>query len=132
MLWDELISFNETASSMPIDFADRVYAVVARIPYGHVTTYGRIAKVLGSPRSARTVGWALNRTPSNVSVPAHRVVNRAGVLTGALHFGHPNVMRDLLQDEGVSFVGEMTVDLDAHIWDPADDPDLDHLTIVSI
>lgn len=78
------------------------------------------------------VGWALNRTPSDVYLPAHRVVNRAGVLSGAMHFGHPDAMRDLLRDEGVTFVDEMTVDLAKHLWDPADDPELDHLTIVSI
>lgn len=116
---------------MSNDFVDRVYAVVARIPYGHVTTYGRISRALGSPRSARMVGWALNSAPSELDLPAHRVVNRVGVLSGAIHFGHPDAMRDLLLDEGVMFLDDLTVDLDAHLWDPSDDPDLDHLTVVS-
>ena len=113
---------------MSADFAERVYTVVAQIPQGRVTTFGRIARALGSPRSARMVGWALNRSPSELNLPAQRVVNRMGVLTGALHFGHPDAMRDLLLEEGVTFVDEITVDLDAHLWDPADDPSLDYLT----
>ncbi len=109
-------------------FIERVYAVVACIPYGRVTTYGRIARALGAPRSARMVGWALNRTPPELQLPAHRVVNRVGFLSGGLHFGHHDVMRDLLLAEGVPFVEEYTVDLGAALWDPADDPSLDYLT----
>ena len=109
-------------------FIERVYDVVALIPSGRVTTYGRIARALGAPRSARMVGWALNRTPPERELPAHRVVNRVGFLSGALHFGHPDVMRGLLKDEGVPFVDEDTVDLDAALWDPADEPGLDYLT----
>lgn len=112
---------------MPAEFPSRVYAVVKRIPYGHVTTYGRIGRALGAPRSARMVGWALNYAPAEENVPAHRVVNRNGQLTGAHHFGHPDAMRELLEDEGVTFVDEITVDLDAHLWDPSDDPELDDL-----
>lgn len=112
---------------MNSSFPDRVYEVVKKIPSGRVTTYGRIGRALGSPRSARLVGWVLNRCPDELEVPAHRVVNRNGVLTGAVHFGHPDVMRNLLLDEGVTFIDEMTVDLGTHLWDPADDPDLDHL-----
>lgn len=116
---------------MASDFVQRVYELVAHIPRGRVTTYGRIARALGSPRGARMVGWALNSCPSELVLPAHRVVNRNGVLTGALHFGYPDVMRTLLLDEGVTFVDEMTVDLDQHLWDPADDPSLDYLTVIS-
>lgn len=112
---------------MASDFAERVYEVVARIPVGCVTTYGRIGRALGAPRSARMVGWMLNAIPEGRDIPAHRVVNRNGVLTGAPHFGHPDAMRELLEEEGVTFVDEITVDLSAHLWDPADDPDLDHL-----
>ena len=108
-------------------FIERVYAVVAAIPHGRVTTYGRIARALGSPRSARMVGWALHRTPPEMRLPAHRVVNRVGFLSGGLHFGHHDVMRDLLLAEGVPFVEEYTVDLNAVLWDPADDPALDYL-----
>jgi methylated-DNA-protein-cysteine methyltransferase related protein len=109
------------------EFPERVYQVVMRIPRGKVTTYGRIGQALGSPRAARMVGWALNAAPANVDIPAHRVVNRNGQLSGAHHFGAPDVMRDLLVDEGVAFLNETTVDLSAHLWDPADDPDLDDL-----
>jgi len=112
---------------MTRDFVERVYETVSRIPPGRVTTYGRIARALGAPRSARMVGWALNRTPPETRLPAHRVVNRVGFLSGGLHFGHPDVMRRLLVAEGVPFVEEYTVDLEAALWDPADDPSLDYL-----
>lgn len=115
---------------MSTNFAERVYIVVARIPPGRVTTFGRIARALGSPRAARMVGWALNRSPSELNLPAQRVVNRQGVLSGAIHFGHPDAMHDLLVEEGVTFVDEITVDLDAHLWDPAEDPELDYLTVI--
>lgn len=115
---------------MSADFASRVYEVTASIPVGRVTTFGRIARALGAPRSARMVGWALNRSPRELNLPAHRVVNRQGVLTGALHFGHPDAMADLLKEEGVTFIDEITVDLDAFLWDPAEEPALDHLTVV--
>lgn len=112
---------------MASEFWIRVYAVVRLIPEGSVTTYGRIGRALGAPRSARMVGWALNSLPPDSAVPAHRVVNRNGQLSGAHHFGPPDVMRGLLEDEGVTFVDETTVDLAAHLWDPADDSRLDHL-----
>jgi methylated-DNA-protein-cysteine methyltransferase related protein len=112
---------------MPQDFPERVYAMVAAIPYGRVTTFGRIARALGAPRSARMVGWALTRTPPEMHLPAHRVVNRIGFLSGGLHFGHPDVMRGLLIAEDVTFVDEYTVDLARFVWDPADDPALDYL-----
>jgi methylated-DNA-protein-cysteine methyltransferase-like protein len=115
---------------MPESFPQRVYKVVRRIPVGRVTTFGRIAHALGAPRSARMVGWALNGVPGNLDVPAHRVVNRNGQLTGAHHFGAPNVMHDLLADEGVTFLDDITVDLSAHLWDPADDPELDELFVI--
>lgn len=76
------------------------------------------------------VGWALNRSPRELDLPAHRVLNRNGVLTGALHFGHPDAMADLLREEGVTFVDEITVDLDAFLWDPTEDPELDYLTVI--
>lgn len=107
-----------------MEFAERVRLVVAAIPDGRVTTYGAIARALGHPRSARMVGWVLNTT-AVPDLPAHRVVNRNGVLTGALHFGHPDAMRARLEAEGVAFLDEQTVDLAAHFWDPADDPAFD-------
>lgn len=114
----------ETAS---LSFPRRVAMVVDRIPYGMVTTYGRIAAALGSHRSARVVGWALNNMPADHDHPAHRVVNRVGHLSGAGAFGHPDIMRNLLLGEGVPFQDEWRVDLDACVWDPADDPAIDAL-----
>lgn len=113
--------------SDPIGFAERVYAVVEAIPFGRVTTYGLIAKALGAPRSARIVGGALMHTPSDRQLPAHRVVNRIGFLSGGWHFGHPDIMRDRLLAEGVPFKDEYTVDLRTVLWDPASDADLDRL-----
>lgn len=104
-------------------FVDRVYAVVRQIPYGRVTTYGRIARAVGAPRSARMVGWAMHRCPPDVSEIAHRVVNRYGELSGGWSFGHPLVMRSLLEEEGVTFIDEFQVDLSRHLWEPVDDHD---------
>lgn len=108
---------NETGKA---DFFDRVYEVVARIPYGRVTSYGAIANFLGVGGSARTVGWALNQTinTDGPDLPCHRVVNRLGQLSGKVHFG-PGVMESLLRQEGVRFIDENTVDIDAHFWDPS-------------
>lgn len=106
-------------------FAERVYEVVALIPRGCVTSYGAIARSLGAPRSARMVGWALNNSPSDRNLPAHRVVNRAGVLSGAVHFGPPDEMRRLLEEEDIEFLDEITVDLAQHFWDPSSDPRVD-------
>lgn len=99
-------------------FPARVYHVVRQIPYGRVTTYGRIAHFVGAARSARMVGYALRRCPADVSEVAHRVVNRNGELTGGWSWGHPAIMRGLLEDEGVQFVDEYQVDLERHLWDP--------------
>lgn len=99
-------------------FVDRVYGVVRRIPHGRVTTYGRIARFVGAGRSARMVGYALHNCPDDVSDNAHRVVNRFGELTGGWSWGHPAIMRGLLEDEGVTFVDEYQVDLERHLWDP--------------
>jgi methylated-DNA-protein-cysteine methyltransferase related protein len=107
-------------------FNARVYAIVARIPPGRVTTYGAIARSLGSPRAARIVGGALARSDDD-ALPCHRVVNREGALTGGWGFGHPEVMRSLLRDEGVPFLSEDQVDLTAIFWDPADDTGPDGL-----
>jgi methylated-DNA-protein-cysteine methyltransferase-like protein len=107
-----------------LPFPERVALVVARIPEGFVTTYGRIAAALGSPRSARMVGWALRGEVGGESIPAHRVVNREGVLSGAVAFGAPDRMRNLLLAEDVPFLDDITVDLEECLWDPADDPEL--------
>ncbi len=101
-------------------FFRRVYEVVERIPYGRVTSYGAIAAYLGSKGSARMVGWAMNASHSAPqSVPAHRVVNRMGMLTGKHHFGSPDLMRQLLESEGVEVAGDQIVNFDRYFWDPA-------------
>lgn len=99
------------------DFFDKVYKVVARIPYGKVSTYGLIAEVCGIKSSARTVGWAINGAKES-GLPCHRVVNRNGELTGKLHFGDPNLMEDLLKSEGVEFTEDGKVKLEKHLWKP--------------
>jgi methylated-DNA-protein-cysteine methyltransferase-like protein len=102
-------------------FATRVYEVVGRIPSGRVTTYGAIARALGEPRSARMVGWAINEPPPELQLPCHRVVNRIGQLSGGWHFGHPDIMRDLLLVEEIQFVDDYQVDLKRHFWEPGPD-----------
>ena len=103
------------------DYARRVYDIVARIPRGRVTTYGRIAAALGSPRGARMVGWALMAVVEEQNLPCHRVVNRYGELSGGWHFGHPDVMRALLVAEDVPFAADYRVDLDRCVWEPWND-----------
>ncbi|MCU0333046.1 MAG: MGMT family protein [Ignavibacteriaceae bacterium] len=98
------------------DFFKKVYDVTKKIPYGKVTTYGHIAEVCGIKSSARTVGWALNGCGPDI--PAHRVVNRYGALTGKIHFGDPNLMEDLLRSEGVEFNKNNCVKLEKHLWIP--------------
>ncbi len=99
-------------------FPELVWTVVRRIPPGRVTTYGTIAAYLGNRRAARMVGWALHSCPEDVSAHAHRVVNRYGELSGGWHWGHPDVMKLLLEDEGVTFADEYQVDLKRHMWVP--------------
>jgi methylated-DNA-protein-cysteine methyltransferase-like protein len=103
-------------------FRQAVLTVVARIPAGQVTTYGRIAAAIGHPRRARHVGMALANAAEAGDYPCHRVVNRDGFLSGGWAFGHPDIMRQLLEEEGVRFIGEHTVDLDACLWEPPDGP----------
>ena len=103
-----------------ISFFQRVYEVVKLIPYGKVTSYGAIAKYLGAAGSARMVGWAMNATRSQPEfVPAHRVVNRNGLLTGKHHFDNPNAMKELLENEGIELDGDQIVDFKLKFWDPA-------------
>lgn len=99
------------------NFFEKVYQVTRLIPYGRVTSYGAIAKYLGTPRSARMVGWALNNS-SNKDVPAHRVVNRNGLLTGKHHFPGTNLMQDLLESEGVEIVDNRVKEFEKLFWDP--------------
>jgi methylated-DNA-protein-cysteine methyltransferase-like protein len=100
------------------NFFERVYAVARQIPYGKVTSYGAIAKVLGAARSARMVGWAMNASHNLEDVPAHRVVNRKGLLTGKHHFDGTNLMQQLLESEGIIVIDNKIVDLEKHFWTP--------------
>lgn len=101
------------------DFFLRVYQVVRRVPAGRVTTYGAIARYLGSPQSARMVGWAMNCSHSQPQyVPAHRVINRNGMLTGKHHFGGSRVMQELLESEGVDVKEDCVVNFRELFWDP--------------
>ena len=99
------------------NFFDKVYEVAKRIPYGRVTSYGAIAKYLGAVRSARMVGWAMNNSLAK-DVPAHRVVNRVGVLTGKHHFDGTNLMQQLLENEGIKIKDNQIIDFQEHFWDP--------------
>ena len=102
------------------NFFELVYKVVELIPYGRVTNYGAIAQYLGSPQSSRMVGWALNSSHSQVTfIPAHRVVNRNGLLTGKIHFGGENVMQQLLENEGIRVKDDKVVDFKKIFWDPS-------------
>ncbi len=99
------------------DFFSKVYKIVAKIPYGKVTTYGDIAEACGIRSSARTVGWALNGTKES-GLPCHRVVNRFGALTGKMYFGSPEIMKDLLLSEGIEFDNDDCVILEKYLWKP--------------
>ena len=100
------------------DFFQRVYEVVRTIPVGRVTTYGLIAKKLGSASSARTVGWALNACHNDSSIPAHRVVNRNGLLSGKHHFKGFDLMKQLLENEGIEVNDDKVVDFNIKLWNP--------------
>jgi methylated-DNA-protein-cysteine methyltransferase-like protein len=99
------------------NFFQKVYEIVKKIPSGKVTTYGAIAEKLGVRSSARTVGWALNSDKLNGGMPYHRVVNRNGELTGKRHFETANLMRHLLESEGIEFIDD-AVDMKKHFWKP--------------
>ncbi len=100
------------------NFFEKVYEVAKLIPYGRVTSYGAIAKYLGAARSARMVGWAMNGAGNIEDVPAHRVVNKIGLLTGKHHFEGTNLMQQLLESEGIKVVENQIVDFEKHFWDP--------------
>jgi methylated-DNA-protein-cysteine methyltransferase-like protein len=100
------------------NFFERVYAVARQIPYGKVTSYGAIAKVLGAARSARMVGWAMNAAHNLEDVPAHRVVNRKGLLTGKHHFDGTNLMQQLLESEGIVVEDNQIMNFESVFWDP--------------
>ena len=101
------------------NFFERVYDVVRLIPHGRVTSYGAIAKFLGAARAARMVGWAMNACHGREDVPAHRVVNRVGLLSGKHHFEGTNLMQQLLENEGVKVKENKIVKFEKYFWDPA-------------
>lgn len=109
----------QTGPDESLDFYERVYELVAQIPSGKVTTYGAIARYLGTGGSARLVGWALNKTLSGheTMLPCHRVVNRNGELSGKAWFGG-DTMEKLLRSEGVAFDEHGRVDMASHYWEP--------------
>lgn len=101
-------------------FFKKVYEVVKQVPHGRVTSYGAIAAYLGSKGSARMVGWAMNAShTAGENIPAHRVVNRKGLLTGKHHFGNPFIMQQLLESEGIRVNDDQVTDWQKHFWDPA-------------
>jgi methylated-DNA-protein-cysteine methyltransferase-like protein len=103
------------------DFFEQVYAVVRLVPEGRVTSYGAIAKYLSAAKSARMVGWAMNAAHSKPDVPAHRVVNRNGMLTGKHHFGSPTKMEELLAKENILVHEDKIVDFKKHLWNPEEE-----------
>jgi methylated-DNA-protein-cysteine methyltransferase-like protein len=103
---------------MEDNFFERVYAIARQIPEGKVTSYGAIAKALGTARSARMVGWAMNASHGREDVPAHRVVNRIGVLSGKHHFDGTHLMQQLLENEGIEVINNQIVDFKKHFWEP--------------
>ena len=103
-------------------FFDLVYEVVRQIPYGRITSYGAVAACLGAKSSARMVGWAMNGSHRvRPKVPAHRVVNRNGMLSGKFHFGTPTAMENLLKKEGIQVKDDRVIDFKKLFWDPADE-----------
>ena len=102
-----------------VSFFEKVYEVARQIPYGRVTSYGAIAKYLGTAGSARMVGWAMNGSHKHADIPAHRVVNRVGLLSGKHHFGGTNLMQQLLENEGIEVKDDQVVNFEHHFWDPA-------------
>ena len=102
------------------NFFEKVYEVARQIPFGKVTSYGAIAEFLGSKRSARMVGWAINNSHYQIiEIPAHRVVNRKGILTGKHHFEGTNLMQQLLENEGIKVVENQIQNFENVFWNPS-------------
>ena len=97
-------------------FFQRVYEIVFQIPEGKIATYGQIAQLLGQPRSARIVGWAMRQAPGNLNLPCHRVVNRFGEMAPEYAFGSQDVQRALLACEGITFMENGCIDIKKHLW----------------
>jgi len=106
--------------SIDSNFFHKVYQVCQQIPRGRVTSYGAIARAIGAPQSARMVGWAMNKSFSfEYSIPAHRVLNRMGILSGKKAFSDPKLMQQLLEQEGVPVKDDQVQDLESYFWDPS-------------
>jgi len=106
-------------SSEKDSFFEKVFEVVKCIPYGRVSSYGAIARYLGAAGASRMVGWAMNQSHSQTgNIPAHRVVNRLGLLTGKAHFGHPHIMQQLLEAEGIMVEEDKILEFEKVFWDP--------------
>lgn len=101
-----------------VNFFQKVHQVAKQIPFGKVTSYGAIANYLGSRGSARMVGWAMNASHNMPEIPAHRVVNQKGILSGKHHFEGTNLMQQLLENEGIVVADNQIVDLKKYFWDP--------------
>jgi len=101
-----------------LSFFEQVWEVAKVIPYGRVTSYGAIARALGSTQSSRMVGWAMNASHAMLEIPAHRVVNRNGLLTGKMHFATPDAMQRLLESEGIAVADNKVIDFHRLFWDP--------------
>lgn len=106
------------------DFFEHVFEVVKLIPHGRVTSYGAIANYLGAKRASRMVGWAMNASHSQQNIPAHRVVNRNGLLTGKIHFNEPDEMEKKLKSEGVLIKENRVVDFNILFWNPTKELEL--------
>ncbi len=103
-----------------VDWIEKVYVIVRQIPKGKVTNYGSIADAIGSRLTSRMVGWAMNKAhTAKPKVPAHRVVNRNGILTGKHHFASPTLMQELLEAEGLSIIDDKIVNFEKHFWTPS-------------
>jgi methylated-DNA-protein-cysteine methyltransferase related protein len=105
-------------SQTELSFFERVYQVARQIPAGKVTSYGAIARAIGSAQSSRMVGYAMNASHNLPDIPAHRVVNRNGLLTGKHHFDGTNLMQQLLENEGIQVVNNQIQDFEKHFWTP--------------
>jgi len=113
-----MLKNRKTDTKPDLSFFEIVYEVAKLIPYGRVTSYGAIANYLSTGLSARMVGWAMNKCHTDSKIPAHRVVNRNGMLTGKHHFGGSNVMQQLLESEGIKVKNDTVVDFKKLFWDP--------------
>ena len=103
------------------NFFEKVYSVARKIPFGRVTSYGAIGAYLGAAKSARMVGWAMNKAHNLEDVPAHRVVNKKGLLTGKHHFDGTNLMQQLLENEGIVVIENQIQNLEKVFWNPSEE-----------